>query len=581
MKLGKVIVVLLILAMLVSIFATGCSQTAEAGATTAATTTAAATTVASTAAAKTTATTATAATTVAATTQPATNGIVTAPGVFPVVNEPYTLRIFTAQPANVEDLETNDFTVMYEEKSGVHVEWELVPSSDVGNMKQLSLSSGDYPDVYAVGMSKADEMKYAGKVLVPLKSLIDQYSVWFKEEMDNVSMVRDMVTSFDGDIYCYPVTTYAESHLLTKNRFWINTYWLNQLNLTAPTTLDEFYSVLQAFKNDDPNGNGKADEIPLILTSPYTSAYFMCAFLYDDGENRLQILDDGTVVPVFNKDEFREGLRFLNKLYSEGLTDSTAFTLDSAATKELFEQADAETVGGVSGLYQGSFANIDGERQAHMDALPPLKGPQGVQLCGYYPYVHATGVTSCTVALKNPEVFVRWIDWMYSFEGGLTVRTGPEGVYWQVPPEGSVSYAGLPAKWERLTSFGVTQNVCWSGLVGHSHSMHGYLLGKPDQFYEAAGLEDRLIKYTKDYLPFATIKTVLPSLYVSQDVATEYYKIQSDINKYVNESFAAFVTGTMNLDSDWDAYCKQLDTIGLAQYIETTQTAYNSYLATH
>ena len=504
--------------------------------------------------------------------------IVTAPGEFPVVNEPYTLKIFAAQPANVEDLVTNDFTKMYEEKSGVHVEWELVPTSDANDMKLLSLAGGDYPDVYSVAMSKADEMKYAGSVLVPLKDLIDTHSIWFKQEMANVNYVKEMVTSFDGDVYCYPVTTFDKSHLQTMNRFWINTSWLKALNLTAPTTTDEFYTVLKAFKTQDPNGNGKDDEIPLILSTPYSSGYFMGAFIYDDGQNRLRILDDGKVDPVFNKAEFREGLRFLNKLYKEGLTDTTAFTLDSNATKELFEKADAETVGGVSGLYQGSFANIDGERQAHMDALPPLKGPAGVQVCGYYPYVHATGVTSCTVALENPEVFVRWMDWFYSFEGGLTVRTGPEGTYWQRPAAGSISYAGLPATWERLTSFGVTQNVCWSGLVGHSHSMHGGLLGKADKFYEADGLEDRLIAYTKAYMPYAA-KTVLPPLYVPEAVSAEYFKIQTDINKYVNESFVQFVTGGMDLDKDWDAYVQQINTIGLEKYITTTQQAYDVFLS--
>jgi len=516
-----------------------------------------------------------------ATTKATTASIVSAPGEFPVVKQSYTLRVFAGQPANVEDLLTNRFTKMYEEKSGVKVEWELVPSGDAGDMKLLSLAGGDYPDVYAVGMSKADEMKYGGSVLQPLKALIDEHSVWFKEELDSVNYVRDMVTSFDGDIYCYPVTTYDESHLLTKNRYWINSTWLKELGIDRPTTTDELYNALVAFKTKDPNKNGQQDEIPLILTTPYTSAYFMCAFIYDDGERRIRILDDGKVDPVFNKDEFREGLRFLNKLFKEGLTDTTAFTLNAAATKELFEGGDHLRVGSVSGLYQGSFANIDGERQAQFDALPPVKGPAGVQLAGTYPYVHGTGSTSCTVALKDPEVFVRWMDWFYSFEGGLELRTGPEGEYWQRPPAGSKSYAGMDATWERLTSFGVTQNVCWSGLsMGHSHSMHGHLLGKPDQFYEAAGLEDRLIYYTKEYLPFR-VDEVLPPLYVPADISTEYFKIEADLKKYVEESFVAFVTGRMSLDTDWQGYLDQLKTIGLEKYIQWTQAAYDSYLAVH
>lgn len=137
-------------------------------------------------------------TTTAATTTATTSAkpsLVTAPGEFPVVTQPYTLRIFAAVPANVENLLTNDFTIMYEKKGGVKVEWEIVPTSDAQNMKLLSLSTGDYPDVYAVSMSREDQMKYAGSVLVPLKALIDEHSIWFKEVFEDVKYVKEMVTS--------------------------------------------------------------------------------------------------------------------------------------------------------------------------------------------------------------------------------------------------------------------------------------------------------------------------------------------------------------------------------------------------
>src|SRR5690606_38145159 len=42
----------------------------------------------------------------------------------------------------------------------------------------------------------------------------------------------------------------------------INMTWLNNLGLKAPTTADELIEVLTAFKTQDPNRNGKNDEIP-------------------------------------------------------------------------------------------------------------------------------------------------------------------------------------------------------------------------------------------------------------------------------------------------------------------------------
>lgn len=508
----------------------------------------------------------------------------TAPGEFPVVEgERAEIDILAPFSTYVEDIETNTFTTMYEEKTNVHVNWEL--SNDLGNTKAMVFASGEYPDVIFGGISVVEEMTYANSIFIPLNELIDEQTVWMKDVLyGDLQYVIPAITQPDGNIYVLPATTYEDSHLICKNRYWINTYWLNQLNLETPTTTDELYNVLKAFKEQDPNGNGEADEIPIVLTSPYTCAYLTSAFIYDDGENRFRILDDGvTVDPIFNKEEWREGIRFIKKLYDEGLTDTTAFTLDSAATKELFENATAERVGSVSALYQGNFANIDGERQAHMDALPPISGPEGVQYAGYYPYVHTSTTTRGTAAIttqcENPELVMRWLDWFFSFEGGLTVQTGPKGVYWDVPEEGSLSYAGLPATWERLTSYGLESNDSWQGIgMPKSHSMHSGLLGHADKFYEADGLEDRLIYYTRQYQEYIPEK-VLPQMYVSLDISDEYYRMQTDINNFVNEAFVQFVTGGMSIDNDWDGYLAQLNAMGLEQYVTWTQETYDGFLA--
>jgi len=512
--------------------------------------------------------------------------IATPPGTFPVVAQMKTYTFFAPQSTIIEDISTNAFTVMYEKKSNVHIKWELVPANDLANMKRLSFASGDYPDAYmGCGITRDEEMEFGGKLFIPLNDLIDKNTIWFKEVLGSLKFARAMITSSDGNIYCFPATTYEDSHLIAPNRNWINTSWLKTLNLKAPTTTDEYRQTMKAFKSSDPNRNGKADEIPMILTSPsYTrygnASFFMCAFVYDDGGDRFRITDDDKVDPVFIKPEWRDGIKYLKMLYDEGLTDSTAFTLNWAGIKELVEKADAELVGMVGGLYQGSFANIDGERQAHYDALPPLKGPQGVQLTWYNPYVHATGAMAITKTCDHPEVLVRWVDWLYSFEGGLTARTGPENVNWRRPPAGSKSYAGMDATWERLKSYGVTQNYCWDGIgFPHDHSMHGHLLGKPDQFYQAAGLEDRLIKYTREYQPFIPKNgKTLPPLYVDLAVSSEYFKLKADINKYVNESFVQFITGGMNIDTQWSSFQQQLKTIGLDKYVQMTQTAYDRFV---
>lgn len=59
---------------------------------------------------------------------------------------------------------------------------------------------------------------------------------------------------------------------------WIYKPWLEKLNLSEPKTLDEFYNVLKAFKEKDPNGNGLADEIPFIGATSGGENWF-CDFI--------------------------------------------------------------------------------------------------------------------------------------------------------------------------------------------------------------------------------------------------------------------------------------------------------------
>jgi len=59
------------------------------------------------------------------------------------------------------------------------------------------------------------------------------------------------------------------------------------------------------------------------------------------------------------------------------------------------------------------------------------------------------------------------------------------------------------------------------------------------------------------------------------DEADQIADIKTSLETYVKESMARFATGDMNIDSDWDAYVKELDNIGLQTYIEVSQKAFD------
>ena len=66
---------------------------------------------------------------------------VSGPNEFPIVDEPYELDIWAPLNANIEDLETNETTLYYEEMTGVHINWTQV-SGELPTKLNLSISSG-------------------------------------------------------------------------------------------------------------------------------------------------------------------------------------------------------------------------------------------------------------------------------------------------------------------------------------------------------------------------------------------------------------------------------------------------------
>ena len=249
-----------------------------------------------------------------------------------VTDTPVTLKVWCMKQADIEDIATNEYIKWLQKETNVNLEFDQIAEAESLQKFNLSLASGSYPDVYLscnqlINMSatimNSTLMKF-GKagVFLPLNDLIEQYGANTKKLFDDISYVKDGITMPDGNIYALP--SYSEIyHCKYADKLWIDQSWLDNLKLEMPTTTDEYYEVLKAFKEQDANGNGDPnDEIPLAgCTDGWNSDpsfFLMNAFIYEDGDKHLTVEND-TVDTILNKDEFREGLRYVHKLYDEGL----------------------------------------------------------------------------------------------------------------------------------------------------------------------------------------------------------------------------------------------------------------------
>lgn len=218
-------------------------------------------------------------------------------------------------------------------------EWECVPDAGFTEKRNLAFASDDLPDIILrAKISPQEEMKYAANgQLVALDEYLD-YAPNLSALIEQDDAIRKGITMPDGHIYSCPQLNKTEGNLI--HHYWINKTWLDNLGLEAPTTVDELYDVLVAFRDNDPNGNGQKDEIPYCVVGkdyPHRMFYDLLGSWgfgingvmdSDYAFSWLDIDDAGKVRFIGREDKFKNMVEFYNKLWTEGLVDKESYSQD-------------------------------------------------------------------------------------------------------------------------------------------------------------------------------------------------------------------------------------------------------------
>ncbi|WP_274365893.1 ABC transporter substrate-binding protein [Paenibacillus thermotolerans] len=507
---------------------------------------------------------------------------------FPIVSEKITMSAFAPQSANIADLNTNWFTKYLEEKTNIHLEWQLVPQDGLQEKKQLLLASGDYPDIFMQGnLTKEEQLLYGQQgVFIPLNDLIDKYAPNIKKAFEDISYLEKAITAPDGNIYAIPSVNECY-HCQFGSKMWVNSKWLEKLGLSAPKTTDEFYGMLKAFKEQDPNGNGKADEIALTgsPTGWFTDVetFIMNAFVYYNKENNYFMMNNGVLETAADKPGFKKGLEFLHKLYAEGLIDKEAFTQKSDALAQKGNHPDLAIVGAVPAGWFGEFTDASPEATRHKeyDPIAPLTGPDGVSYAAHYVGI-GNSVFAITNVNKKPEAAIRLADYLYSEEGTIMSNFGEEGRNWKKAESGDKNVNGTQSVFKVLeTSYGVgqVQNDHWNqmgpGLRSKAFRENAYTSAQDP--YTMDGLELRLHLATKNLYEGHQPKEEFPTdIFLSPEQADRVKQLKPIVTDYIKQSMLEFIMGNKDLDKDWDAYVKGLKDSGMDEFIRIYQEAYDN-----
>lgn len=456
------------------------------------------------------------------------------------------------------DLSTAEIVKKIEGNAGVTVDWDLIPPQNYADAVSPRLAAGsDLPDI--VYLPDQDQlMKYINSGLfLPLDELYEKYGVNLKKIYEKSPSIKASLTTPDGKMYYVPQQTLTRNYMPL---FMINQRWLSKLNLQEPTTLDEFTAMLRAFKAGDPNGNGKADEIPLSMESKFIPMAFGPAFGLDLSNN-FYADDQGKVHFSYYEPAYKEYLAYLNGLYKEGLlTVDYASTTGDQVTSRISQDVTGVTFNFSwyqSMVYSPLFKDYD-PKEPVFKGIAPLKGPHGDQF--YIGRTPVSGIFGISKNSKNPDLAFKFLDYGVSEEAQTMYTWGiKDDTYTEENGEKKFTDKGKDNEYIQKLGIGpvnlpnIQSTDSADAVVPEWHS----------------SLDKELEKYVHEPFPF---------VYALPDEASIESTTMPDITTYVQEMNFKFISGELGLDQ-FDSYIETLKNMNVEQVIAGRQAQYDRYMA--
>ncbi|QUH29905.1 extracellular solute-binding protein [Vallitalea guaymasensis] len=483
-----------------------------------------------------------------------------------ISEKPQTFSIFL----NFNNMPFNpEWRVWQEIAERTNISLEGVISQSNSNEEEafnLMLSSGKLADI--IGFKNPAELEKLGRDggLIPLNDLIKEHAPNIQKVLDNDAKFRQGATALDGNIYYIP----KNQTLVSAEFWWIRQDWLDKLDLKVPTTVDELYTVLTAFRNDDPNGNGEKDEIPLFDRAGWKmpDEYL---YLWDTSTEFYPRDGKMTFEPM--EENFKTGVTNLVKWYKEGLIDPEIFTRGAKSRDILY----SANIGGMThdwpstGNYNRSLAeDIPGFNNVSI-APPANQNGEVIERTTRYPGV-GWGISS---QCKDPVTLIKFFDFMFTEEGSTLMNWGIEGETYTVNADGTKSYTDTVLNNEQtplgyLRSLGIQYRI---GMLQDAEYEYAFMT--PEASAAAKLYNSNPQWFLEDMPPY--LDGELGLKYSAEDEA-EYKKIMSEVRPYVDEMFQKWLLGASDFEKDYDGFIKELNNRGIERAIEINQKAYDTFL---
>ena len=449
------------------------------------------------------------------------------------------------------------------------------------------MASGNYPDAihwlhqeaYVGGWTQM----YNDGICIELNDVIDKYMPNYKAFLEANPEIASSLMN-DAGQYLYfpcinPMETIEDVMAVTYFGLLIRQDWLDNVGLAVPTNMDEWYEVLTAFKEGDPNGNGLQDELPFVGggagISLFQPAFGFSSGVYVDP-------DTGKVGYGQYTEKYKAYLETMSKWYAEGLI-TDVYDENGNGTTDVDSWVIADLAGSWKGLANAWGQHLPTLREknpnAAYTAVPWPTAANGVSYGGYnnISYINRySTVISTSASPEHVEAVARLIDVMYTEEGSLLTTWGT------LASEDDPGSYYVDENGKRHQTDWAIERVEFHGGKFQRQRLYAHpgnnfpRIGMND--FEAAAREEDYVNACLVWSEAERVMGFPPAATLSADEAAAATVAVDEMGTYIQEMEWKFITGQEPL-TNFDQYIDQLEKMGIENLIAAYQAAYDRDVA--
>lgn len=480
----------------------------------------------------------------------------------------YWLAINANVASSKKNLGETEFAKELEKQTGIKVDYVHPVTGQEKEKFNLMLASGDMPDLVEYQWGEfpggPDKAIKDGSI-IKLNEAIDKYAPNLKKFLKDNPEIDKACKTDSGNYYMFPFIRGDEALTVYYGPV-MREDWLKDLNLQAPTTMDEWETVLRAFKEK------KGATAPLSFELREIFAAFAGAYgvTYGQGVGNGYYINDGKVTYGPTQPGFKEFVTKFNKWYKDGLLDKNFATVDKKikASNMLSGKSGATLAycGGDIGTWVNAMKDKDPNFKLTGVQYPSAKAGEKAAF-GQKQFMATGQGVAISGKCKNIEAAVRYLDYGYSKDGMNLYNFGIKDVSYKIE-NGKPVYTDLIKKNPNKLSMAQAMALYMKTYSGPFIQSKDYI----DNYYQLPEQREAV----KAWVNTDAAKNMLPYVTAKPEETSELSKLESEINTYTDEMFLKFVMGQEPI-SNFDKYVNQVNKMGIDKVLKIKQDALERY----